>query len=405
MTAPVIVALTLLASSSQAPVAPSSPPADERWQPWLGCWLAENDRGAAGARTCVSPREGGGVTIVTLAGAQRLTTETRVASDAEQTIAVDDCRGTERVRWSARGPRLYRTARVTCGSGAPRTLWSVAFQLPGPVWVDVQSLQEGLQTSVRVQRYHVAADQRLDGQRLRPVARLDPVPAPWTVEDVLELSDNLPADAVQAVIGEGEAAFDLNKRSLVQLADARVAERVIDLMVGLTYPSHFVIKSGGGSGFGGTAPAGIYDPFFAPILGAATLYDCYSAYAWAMTDYLNSCGAASIYLSRYGAGYYNGFYGPYNYPWYITQGPIIDNGGGAPPPATSEGRVVNGRGYTQVTPGGDATTVDGGSGSWGTTSSGSNGSGGSSGVSSGGYSGGSAGGDGGRMAMPRPPGQ
>ena len=74
--------------------------------------------------------------------------------------------------------------------------------------------------------------------------------APWTIDDVLELSAALPPDGVQAAIGEGRTAFALNKRSLVALADAKVAERVIDLMVGLTYPSHFVIKSGGGSAGG-----------------------------------------------------------------------------------------------------------------------------------------------------------
>lgn len=406
-----LTALTLLAGAQ----APAPPPAiDARWQPWLGCWVAEDDRAGTGARTCVTPGPDGGVTIVTTLGVQPISRETRIADDRDHAVAVDDCRGSERNQWAPNGRRLYRTATVTCGAEAERTLTSTMFMQPGPTWVDVQALQQGTDTSVRVQRYRLAANQRLDDGRLARQAvsgAYDLTAAPWTVSDVVELSARLPADAVQAAIGEGTTAFDLNKRSLVALADADVAERVIDLMVGLTYPKRFVIQPGGGGGGGGFAgfgPMGGYDPFFAPILGAASLYGCMSPYGWATAGYFNNCGGMSPYLLGVGPGYWNGYY---NSGWFLTNGVVNPpNGGGAAP--AGDGRLVNGRGYTQVTPvegtlSGSGGNWSGGSGTSAGTSSG-NSSGGPSGVSSGGYSGGgmSGGGGGGgdRMAMPRPPG-
>lgn len=398
MTTSLVLALALAGGQAAAGTAP----ADDRWQPWLGCWVADDDRAGTGVRTCVTAAPGGGVSIVSSVGVQEVSRETRVADDRDHPVAVDDCRGTERHRWSPNGRRLYRSATVACGAEAPRTLASVAFMRNGPLWVDVQTVQEGAETSVRVQRYRPAPRQRsADG---RPGAQLvfDLAEMPWTVSDVLELSAALPADGVQAAIGEGTTAFDLNKRTLFALADARVAERVIDLMVGLTYPKHFVVQPGGSSVGGGAYATGAFDPFFAPILGAATMYGCYSPYGWASAGYFGNCGLMSPYLLGYGPGFWNGYY---NSSWWVANGPISPSDGGGPAPQ-AEGRVVNGRGYTQVTPV-DPSNAGSSGGAWhgGQGVNPGSGSSGSSGVSSGGYSGGGmSGGDGGRMAMPRPPG-
>ncbi|MGD9906357.1 MAG: hypothetical protein AB7U83_23030 [Vicinamibacterales bacterium] len=370
------------------------------WQPWLGCWVAEDDRAGTGARTCIAPGADDGVSIVTTVGVQEISRESRVADGRERPVAVDDCRGTERSQWSADGRRVYRATTVACGGEPPRTLASVSFIRDDSTWVDVQTVRQGADTSVRVLRYRPARVPR--GQDTLPVAPPAFAPADhrWTVADVLELSASLPPDGVQAAIGEGATAFDLNKRTLTALADAGVAERVIDLMVGLTYPSRFVIQPGGSAG--GAGGGGALDPFFAPILGPASLYGCYSPYGWATAGYFSYCGSMSPFLMGYGPAYY---YGYYHSSWFITNGAIPPAEGGGPATRSGEGRVVNGRGYTLVAP---VDTAAVGGGVWhgqgadsGGSSSGSS-SGGSSGVSSGGYSGG--GGDGGRMAMPRPPG-
>lgn len=410
MTTSFLVAMALVAGGAQAP---AEPPAggtvDDRWQPWLGCWVAEEDSADRGSRTCVVPGAGGGVSIVTLVGVQTVTTEARVADDREHQVVVDDCRGTERVRWGARGRQMFRTATVACGAEAPRSVAGTSFVLSGPVWVDVLAVRQDDATSVHVRRFRRAANQRLaDGRMaLQPARGVYPLETPaWRVDDVLEMSAVVPPDAVQAALSQGPTAFALNARALVALSDAKVSERVIDLMVALAFPSKFVVQAGGGGGGFPDAlvASGGFDPFFAPILGPASLYGCYSPYAWATSSYSAYCGGWNPYLLGYGPGFYNGFYGPYNYPWIVTDaGP--QNGGGAAAPQ-GEGRVVNGRGYTQITPVDTSSIASGDGGrSGGMSATGGSGSG-SGGVSSGGYSGGgmSGGGDGGRMAMPRPPG-
>ena len=264
-------------------------------------------------------------------------TETRVADDRaarpspRTTAAAPSARS-----WSSLGRRVYRTATVTCGAETPRTLSSVAFMIDGPTWVDVQSLLQDGQTHVRVTRYHPAGNQRLaDGQQVR-------LPRPGAYDRCRRPVDRggRARDAGRARArrhpgGNRRRRWPLsalNRRSLTTLADAGVAERVIDLMVGLTYPEHFVIKSGGGSSGAMFAGGGV-DPFFAPIVGPASLYGCYSPYAWASGYYFDYCGAMSPMLIGFGPSYYNGIYGPYNYPWVpTTEPPIAGGGGGAPGP-------------------------------------------------------------------------
>ena len=60
---------------------------------------------------------------------------------------------------------------------------------------------------------------------------------------MIEASAKLPADAVQAAITEDRGPFELNKKSLVAMGDARVPETVIDLMIALTYPDRFVVRA------------------------------------------------------------------------------------------------------------------------------------------------------------------
>jgi uncharacterized membrane protein YgcG len=412
MTTSFLVAIALVAGGAPAPAGqPAGGTVDQRWQPWLGCWVAEEDTADRGSRTCIVPAAAGGVSIVTLVGVQTVSTETRLADDRDHQVTVDECRGTERVRWGARDGQMFRTATVVCGSEAPRSVAGTAFMLSGPVWADVLAVTQNDTTSVHVRRYRRASNQRLgDGQMsVQPPRGVHPLDTPpWRVEDVMAMSAVLPPDAVQAALGQGPTAFALNKKSLVALSEANVEERVIDLMVALTYPARFVVQpGGGGGGFADSMLAlGGYDPFFSPILGPASLYGCYSPYAWAASRYMDYCGGWNPYLMGYGPGFYNGYYGLYNSQWVVTD---VGQGSGGGMPPQGEGRVVNGRGYTQITPV-DASTAgygsNGSSGGMSTTSSSSgSGSSGSSGVSSGGYSGGGGGGgDGGRMAMPRPPG-
>ncbi len=403
-------ALLALATASPAVAQTPAAPADARWSAFLGCWRAVDDPAGTGARICVSPAANG-VTVSTIVGGQRVSHDTRIADGTARTVDTDGCRGTESARWSARGLRLYRTATIACDGGEPRTLSTASFFVAGPAWVDVETVEHDGQTSVRVSRLVRAANQTLpDGTTIaRPAGARGPsaeAMAKFTVDDIIDLSAALPADGVQAAIAEAPTPFRLNAKALVAMAEAGVGDRVIDLMVGVTWPARFQIQRATGGGGWAGAGAGINamaDPFFSPIIGPAALFNCYQAYGWAASSYWGNCAGYDprMYVSY--PGYYNGYWGAFGPDWVITQ---PGNGGViTPPQAVPEGRVVNGRGYTQVRPVDTSFSMPMGGGTSGTNSAGGVSSGNtasSGGVSGSGYSGGGGGGD--RMAVPRGPG-
>ena len=405
-----LLSLTAVATSAQAqsPAAATPTLSDTRWNAFLGCWRAVDDPAGTGARVCFAPATAG-VTVTTIVGGQRVGQDTRVADGSARPVEADTCRGSETARWSATGVRLYRRSTVACDGAAPHTLAAASFFVAGQTLVDVETVEADGTTNVRVSRLVRAANQQLpDGTTLtRPAGARGPsadAMAPFTVADVIDLSGALPADGVQAAISEAPTPYRLNAKALVAMADAGVGDRVIDLMVGVTYPSKFEVHraTSGGFGGGGIGISSMADPFFAQLVGPAALFNCYSSYGWASASYWGSCaGYDPLMYGRY-PGYYNGYWGPYGPDWIVTQpgtgGPSV------PTEPVAEGRLVNGRGYTQVRPvettfstGGDGSRSSGMSSGSGSSS----GSSGSSGVSGSGYSGG-GGGD--RMAVPRGPG-
>jgi uncharacterized membrane protein YgcG len=423
----ILLALTLTAGSAFAQTPSDSaqgrpaqqtaaPPAavDARFAPWLGCWRLDDDLAGTGARMCITPDKGG-VRLQTVIGVQKGIDEVVIPDGVARPIVDAECKGTERAEWSQDGARVFRITDVTCGKEPARIIKSVAFMAPGPSWVTVQHVSgAAANTSVRVQRYRRAANQQLaDGsQAPQPDAQLktrtDPAMTNWSIEDVIEASLNLPEEATQAVLTEVHHPFDLNRKTLVALDDAGVSEGVIDLMVALTYPKHFVVerKGGGSMPSGLTTGTGWYDPFMTPML-MGNMADCYSPMGFGYRSYYSMCGSALYGYNYYNYYGYNNYYGNGYYPGYGGWVAINPPTGGLPIEPAVEGRAVNGRGYTQIRnreaePSPRINSGNNG-GAWGGASSG-----GSSGATSGGYSsgstggGGSSGGDSGaRVAVPK----
>lgn len=417
MTTTLLLAFSLAAGVADAQqTAPAPRPAtaqiDARFANWLGCWRLEDDLAGTGARLCISP-DTPGVRLETIAGKISGATEVLRADGVARPITDSDCKGSERAEWSRDGQRVFRYTDVACGAEPARKVTSIAFLMGGPSWINVQFVEGGPNTAVRVQRYRRAIDQRLaDGSLAMQVAgsatrALTEADFLWDVDDVIEASGKAPAEAVQAAVAEAKGRFVLNKKSLLAMADAGVAENVIDLIIGLTYPERFVVQRRG-SGMA-SAPVGIsmgggyYDPFMSPIMFGSIYNGCYGYPAYGYRSYYGSCGYYSPYSNYYP---YNGYSFPYTGGWLV-----VDTGTGTGTPAP-EGRVVNGRGYTLVRPRQNEPAPVRTSGNGNGSSAGWSGSnGGTSGVSSQGYSGGSSGGSSGssggsgvRTAVPRPPG-
>lgn len=418
----IVLTLTLIAGSAYAQQ-PASPAAsaptvqvDSRLAPWLGCWRLDDDLAGTGARMCVTP-EKGGVRLQTLVGTQKGIDEVVVPDGAPHAITDSDCKGTERAEFSKDGARLFRNTDVTCGKEAPRSIKSVMFMASGPALVNVQYLTgESATTNIRVQRYRRSSNQTLaDGSKApqpsAQTARLTTQESTtWSIDDVIEASGKLPAEALQAALTEVNHKFDLSKKTLLALNKGGVQEEVIDVMVALTYPKRFVIQRAGGV----SAPAGVltgggwFDPFMSPML-MGPMANCYTPYGYGYRSYYSMCGS-----SLYGYGLYD-YYGrgyPGYYGW-VDLGaiPSVGSGGGGVVEPQGDGRVVSGRGFTQVRPreSEPSPRINTGSngGAWsGASSSGaasgggfSSGSGSSSGSSGGGSS--SGGDSGARVAVPK----
>jgi hypothetical protein len=387
---------------------------DARFNGWLGCWRLEDDLAGTGARMCITPDQTG-VRLQTIVGTQRGLDELLIADGVARPIADSECKGTERAEWSQDGLRVFRITDVTCDKETPRTIKGVAFLAPGPAWINVQHITgTSATTGVRVQRYRRAISQNLaDGSKApQPSGTASAMPtardATWSIDDVIEASGKLPAEALQAALADVRHGFNMNKNTLVKLDDAGVPDGVIDLMVALTFPKRFVVERAGGSApIGVSTGMGWYDPFMSPMFMGA-YGNCYTDRYYGYRSYYNMCG--SYYGSYYSP--YGGYYSDYNY---------LHPGGGwvavdPNPPAvdSGNGRAINGRGYTQIrerspepTPsrvsnGGNGTAA--GYSGGGGVSSGGYSSGSSGGSSSGGGGGGASSGGGDRTAVARPPG-
>ena len=388
---------------------------DIRWEPFLGCWnlAADNLRPreapeeAAGRtarrpattiegapRVCVT-RTPDGARFETTVGPQTAIDQTIVANAAANPVNDGECSGTQRSEWSKNGLRLYSSAEIRCqGEPGPRRVSGLSLIAPNGDWLDIQAVTIAERETVRVKRYYRAADSARSG-------RPDVAGSRLTLDEVKEAGSRVSSGALEAALIETIAGFDLNSKRVMDLAAAGVPERVIDLMVALSYPDKFVIQR-----LAQVAPSGqatyARDPFMIGTFATPYFYDGY----------------------YYGSPY---FYEPFGYrgysafgygPTYVLQG---GTGGGSAGSATGAGRVVNGQGYTRVAPRPDAgpspttptTTASSrssgssagdsssSSGSSSSDSSSSSGSSSGSGASPGGNSGGSGSSDSGRTAVPR----
>ncbi len=394
------------AIAQQAPRAATDDGA--RWQPWVGCWqLLDEDvkdqfdvsadevgkadrrpqpeRRVSGTQVCVA-RQGRGVTLTTVVGAQRVLEETIVADATDHPIEEADCRGTKRSEWSGTASRLYTRAEITCAEQPLRKISSLTTMMPGPTWMDVQLIDIAGSKSIRIRKFQRVPE---TGQARRDFVAPFGGESAWTIADVKEASARLAPETVQAALVELKSGFNLSAKQLLDLDRSGVPDSVIDLMIALSYPKRFVVERAA------RTSAGSYGGFYDGALGGLWPWIA-DAYFW--PSYY------SPFTYRYW-GYYDPYYVP-NSGYYYIGSPGSPGSTGSTPTASGEGRVVDGRGYTRITTR-EAEPIRTGSGSGGTNgtmSSGGSSSDGSSGVSSGGYSNGGGGGGGGRTAVPRPPG-
>lgn len=357
------------------------------WLPWLGCWEAE--AGApADAAICVRPAEqAGAVEILRIEGDEILARELVWADGVRHETTREGCEGWEQGAFSADGRRVFLESEHVCEDGLTRRA-SGLMALAGPVtWLDVRVLEVGDEPTAWVQRYALTSSAPAEalglgdptgGRMVTAGAARVAASAALDLDDVIEASERLPAEAVEAWLAEWGEAFDLSADRLVRLADAGVPDRVIDVMVAVSYPRTFALNARGGAeraesrGAMASSRRGYADPFWDSFY--------YGGFGYAPWGF-GFRGRYGYGYSPYGYGYspygYSGGFGSWGYgyrPTVIVVDRRNDDG--------SRGRVVRGRGYTRGSSG-----SSGSSGSARPSAGPSRSSGGTAGVSSGGSSG------------------
>jgi uncharacterized membrane protein YgcG len=344
---------------------------DARWAGWIGCWSpAQGSQSISAARVCVERAGQNGVTLRTTIEGQPALEQTIVADGAGHPVSDNECRGTQRAEWSRDGQRLYAKAELMCGNENPRSVSGLALIAADGSWLDIQSVRVDGRESTRVRRYRRITE---------GLASTTHFGAALTLSAIKEANGKVPPAVLEAAIVETHTTFPLTSREVIDLDQAGVSNRLIDVLIALSYPKKFVVERASA----------------APVLPPLTAFSdpfYYDPFYYGYGGYYYS-----PFAYTYGGSYY-----PYAFsPAYVV---VDGNAGSGRPQSSGSGRVIDGVGYTRVTtrepvpavrPDG-STAAASGSGGSGSSSS----SGGSS-VSSQGFSGGGGSSDGGRTAVPR----
>ncbi|HEX6558553.1 MAG TPA: hypothetical protein VF021_03805, partial [Longimicrobiales bacterium] len=305
--------LTIGAAAALA--AAPRPAVQDGWLAFQGCWRAVGD--APGHMLCIVP-EGNGARMIELIGAN-VQSETRLISDgAPRTVTREGCTGTEQARWSADQQRLFTVADMRCGENMRRKMTGLMAMKSGNEWLSVEAVGMSGQAVARTRHYVSVASAdvpstvaaSLTGNALASETARYAASEPVDLADVSEATRAVAEQVVVDWLTELEQPFDLSGRKLISLADAGVPASVIDVLVAVSNPEHFAVRSANrieDEPYRGRGVGRVYDPcygysragWYAPI-GLGWSY----AYPYGYN-----------YGSRYGYGYGCG-YTPWGYdPW------------------------------------------------------------------------------------------
>jgi uncharacterized membrane protein YgcG len=382
-------ALAVVAALGAALAQPTAAQQDSRWAPFVGCWAPAGAGDEAGL-LCFRPA-GAGVEMFNVVGGEITATEPLVADAQPRPVSAEGCTGSERVEFSADGMRAYTRSEFACGAENRQGSGVMSFVEPNQ-WIDVRALSVAGEPVAWAQGYQLANAEQLAAQGISDPAagNMELIRAARVraardieIEDVEEAAGRVEARAIEVWIAAHETPFELDGDELVRLADAGIAESVIDVMVAVSYPERFVLSPEGAASEAGRAQvAEGYPAGFRPS---------YRSYLWNPFIGPSYRYGYSPYYSRF--GYYGSGFGGYGGYWGYVPATIVVLPA-APGVTPERGRIVPGRGYAR-----DTGSNNGGSGSSRPASSGSSGDDRSS--SSGGGGGSSSGGGGGRTATPR----
>lgn len=303
---------------------------DGRWLPWLGCWT---EVGTAGEVLCVRPAaDAAGVEMVTLREGEITHSRRMQADGVARRTTRQGCTGTERAAFSSDGHRLYLRSDFTCEGDLDRRGTGLIAWVTPSEWIRVETVEVGGQAASVTERYRPAPDGAardagledvLAGRELAVTSARQAAAASPSVEDLVAASERVGAEALRAWVAELEEPMDVNAGKLARLADAGVAEEVIDVVVAVSFPEHFAVDRDARGGDRGVAGPAYRGRLGSPFLGRGYYPD---PFYFGYTPF------------GYGYSRYGWWYGAHR-PTVVIVSPRDETDDG--------GRVVNERGYTR----------------------------------------------------------
>lgn len=253
---------------------------DNRWLPWTGCWLAEEQ---GGNLLCVQ-QAGGGVEFLSVGDDGVISQESIIADGQPRTIDDEDCEGTTTARFSDDGERIYLREEVDCAGRRQVSTGLIAMISPG-TWVDIRGLEDG--RAVWSQRFERVTDEFATSRGFPDANNQDDYRARllrWQVSEPSDLNDLREVllatgpTVTQAWVVEQLEPFPLDADALLALRDDGVPGDVIDVVVAHAFPDEFRLANNATprrrasaasptrpvavpNGYGGVAYVGI-DPFY-----------------------------------------------------------------------------------------------------------------------------------------------
>jgi len=378
------IALCASPAAAQQSAAGAQPlDASTAWNAWLGCWAPDDGRARGVVTTasrsssdstlvCVIPVPGTGAAEFATVDNGEVVGRVRIDPSGERhERTIDQCSGWESAAWSADRKRIYLQSEFTCPGSIQRRSSGVLTFIPGSQWLDVQGVTIEDRTTTRVRRYRAvelppATAARLPAEIVGVLERYDGLAArtarsavakPLDIEAVIDAARRIDAPVVTTWLVEQAQGFSVNAKDLRRLDAAKVPTPVIDILVALSYPTHFAINRNQGEETPAVAEAPPTNIAYAQRTGASTrtgrdywVWDPFDLYA------LDIFGPESFYRLRelYGPTYYYGSYRgylAYGTRRYVGGAPIViipwyavDDEDQQP----TRGRAVPGKGYTRT---------------------------------------------------------
>jgi len=214
---------------------------------WLGCWAAE--RAAESSETrfelCIEPTsDSRSLDLTFYRGGEVEEIREWPIDGLEQLIRDGRCRGWGRGSFSADENRLFLRSDVKCQDGRIERRSVIASMVSATEWVEFTFTQVADERLVTVRRHFAIDDEvRLlaTSGRAEVASARDPVFGRMTISDVIEALESVDPPVVEAMLLELRPAFSIDRQRLIELSDAEVPPPIIDLMVALSFPYHFLV--------------------------------------------------------------------------------------------------------------------------------------------------------------------